>query len=620
MKGSSVNTVTAPPSVKPSVDWKPLTLLHHQFTANVDALAPRDGKLAERLRGFAPIHQLLVNTTGNAVMLGRRIGEEIEVIPELVSPSVAAEAVKQLCPAGALTLPTLIAGIDRGWLWQRLYAAPSAASGVPGHRLPLFFLEKQIDRLWTALHLHDWRSMLADPRVRLFAGEDTYGQFRQSLLDQPMIPWPRQSITVDQTIWPHAGSLDRTLAETTLAASQIIERNRRDMAAYYAGQTPAAIAEQLRSGKPMRILGITSRYTTFLQYSMRDWLAAFERTGHTTQLLIESLDHEHLGPIRPGQACAEFRPDLILIIDHYRREFPSLPIEVPCVMWVQDQMQHLFSPAGGAAQDILDYCLGFARLRMTSEFQYPANRYMPAHVGVDETRYHPRELSADQQQRFGCDVSFVSHASMPAKTIVEQESARHQSPEARKILYDIFDRLSAIYAAGGIVSEEPVISAMIDQGLADHKLAITPETKGSLLHFFHQRVNNALFRHQPLEWLAEMGVDLRLWGRGWESHPTLSRFARGPADNQTQLAAIYQASRINLHVSPHGAVHQRIFEGLAAGGFFLLRHCPGDELERHFRKIIGWCEASGVISDPELLRCATRDIRKELSAIAKSLQ
>jgi hypothetical protein len=188
------------------------------------------------------------------------------------------------------------------------------------------------------------------------------------------------------------------------------------------------------------------------------------------------------------------------------------------------------------------------------------------------------------------------------------------------MLHDIFDRLSAIYSAGGYVTEEPTIAAMIDQAMAEHKLGAEPETKGSLLIFVGQRVNNALFRHQPLEWLAEMGVDLRLWGRGWESHPTLSRFARGPADNQTQLTAIYQASKINLHMSPHGAVHQRIFEGLSAGGFFLLRHSPGDELERHFRKVLGWCDANGVISDPELIRCATPHIRREMAAIAQSLQ
>jgi hypothetical protein len=612
-------TTSAPNAPLTPPDWQRLTLLHHQFAANVAALAGREPKLAERLLAFAPVHQLFLRVTENAVLLGRRVGERVEIIPELISAPAAVQAVRQLCPGDVCALPSLVAGIDRGWLWHHLYAMPTATPFVPGHRMPLFFLEKQIDRLWTALHLHDWRTMLADPRVRLFVGEDAYDRFCRSLIEQPQVPWPRQSITVDHSLWPKGGSLDAAVAEAHQQAAQLIDRSRRGMSAYYAGRTPEAIAEQLRSGKPLRVLGITSRYTTFLQYSMRDWLAAFDRLGHTTHLLIESADHEHLGRIWPGEVCKEFRPDLILVIDHYRREFSSLPAEVPCVMWVQDQMPHLFSQAGGAGQQILDYCLGFARLRMISEFNYPANRYMAAHVGVDETRYAPRLLGDSDQQQFGCEVSFVSHASMPAKAIVEQEANKQQMPSTRKMLHDIYDRLSAIYAGGGIVTEAPTIVAMIDQAMIENKVGAEPETKTALISFFSQRVNNALFRHQPLEWLAEMGVDLRLWGRGWESHPTLSRFARGPADNQTQLASIYQASKINLHMSPHGAVHQRMFEGLSAGGFFLLRYCPGDEIERHFRKVLGWCDANGVISDPELIRCATPRIRMEIAAIAQSL-
>jgi hypothetical protein len=460
-----VNAISAPPTAAPTAasdpsDWKRLTLLHHQFTANVLALAARDPKLADRLLAFAPVHQLFIRVTENAVLLGRQVGEGVEIISELISSSAAAQAVKQLCADDVCAIPSLIAGIDRGWLWHHMYAMPTATPNVPGHRMPLFFLEKQIDRLWTALHLHDWRTMLADPRVRLFVGEDAYDRFCHSLIEQPMVPWPRQSITVDHSLWPKGGSLDTAIAEAHQQAAQLIDRSRREMAAFYAGRTPEAIAEQLRSGKPLRVLGITSRYTTFLQYSMRDWLAAFDRLGHTTQLLIESADHEHLGRIWPGQVCREFRPDLILVIDHYRREFLSLPTEVPCVMWVQDQMPHLFSPAGGAGQQILDYCLGFARLRMISEFNYPANRYMAAHVGVDETRYAPRVLSDTDQQQFGCDVSLVSHASMPAKAIVEQEANKQAMPSTRKMLYDIYDRLSAIYAHGGVVTEEPTIVAI----------------------------------------------------------------------------------------------------------------------------------------------------------------
>ena len=48
-----------------------------------------------------------------------------------------------------------------------------------------------------------------------------------------------------------------------------------------------------------------------------------------------------------------------------------------------------------------------------------------------------------------------------------------------------------------------------------------------------------------------MGLDLRLYGRGWEKHPTLSRFA-GIADNKNQLSLIYRASRISMQPARMG--------------------------------------------------------------------
>jgi hypothetical protein len=117
-----------------------------------------------------------------------------------------------------------------------------------------------------------------------------------------------------------------------------------------------------------------------------------------------------------------------------------------------------------------------------------------------------------------------------------------------------------------------------------------------------------------------MDIDLCLYGRGWEDHPQLRRYARGVADNQSALSSIYQASRINLHISPHGAVHQRVFEGLAAGGFFLLRACPGDVLERELENIWDSCRSDGITSDELLLNSTTPEIVERIKRVSEMLQ
>jgi hypothetical protein len=114
-----------------------------------------------------------------------------------------------------------------------------------------------------------------------------------------------------------------------------------------------------------------------------------------------------------------------------------------------------------------------------------------------------------------------------------------------------------------------------------------------------------------------MDVNLHLWGRGWEEHPRLKRFARGVADNERQLSAIYRASTINLQVTPFGAVHQRLFDGLSAGGFFLLRHCTGDACDLIYRDMWRWCENAGIRSGEQFFREATPHVREMIERIVE---
>jgi hypothetical protein len=491
---------------------------------------------------------------------------------------------------------------------------------LPGHQPPLYFLIRDIERLWVILHLHEWQTLLADARVRLFAGADAFERFRDSLVLESVCPWPRLSVQVDPALWNGRPTLDEILAEATEHANLKLNRCTEQFKLTYSASTPQSIATQLASGRPLNVLGITSRFTTFLQYSMRDWLAAFERLGHQTRLIIEEHDHEMANSLTIASACAEFKPDLIVIIDHYRAELGGVPEQVPLVMWVQDALPTIFRSEAGAAQGELDYVLGYSRLELVHEFGYPADRFMSAVIGCDEVRFAPGELSPSEQAEFGCDVSFVSHASTPADILLQTEIDRAGSPEAERLLREVYEQLRAVYQEGGFVTEPIQIRGMIDRAMVKTKTSVVESEMPKLVDLFSQKINNALFRHQSLNWVAEMGVDLRLYGRGWEKHPTLSRFARGIADNNSQLSQIYRASRICLQVSPHGAAHQRLMEGLACGGFFLLRRCPGDLMERHYQTIWNWCVSKRINSDSQLRTCSEPRIAEAIAQVAGILR
>ncbi|MCS7033222.1 MAG: glycosyltransferase, partial [Phycisphaerae bacterium] len=590
--------------------WTPVSALRWRLEGNVTALRARDAALAERILSHCPTRDYVISADDNALYFGVVEAGSVKPLPNPLPAATAAKVVTQLASnqSGA---PFLVAGLDQGWLWNSLWKLKVQAAGAPGHRPPLFLLCRELESLWLVLHLHDWKELLTDRRVLLFVGEDAVAQLQRFLEENPGVPWPRVAVTVDPAVWPEGTSLDSVLASLAADAAARREELSRQIEALYRGFTPQQWAEKLRTS-PLRVLGITSLYTTFLQHSMRDWLAAMESLGHQTRLLIERYDHERPDAITMLTAVAEFRPDLLLMIDHYRGEFPFLPQMIPCVMWVQDRLPTIFRPEAGAAQGAMDYVMGYGRRDCVTDFGYPPTRFLETPVGVNEARFAPPPTGADTQPAGRFDVSpcqqisFVSHASTPPRKLVDEMIAQ-QPPTMRGLFDSIYQQLEQIYRRGEFVTQEYFLGQIVDRAIAQTRVTVlTPQ---ALFDFVAQKLNNAFFRHQALQWLVEAGYELALYGNGWEAHPKFSRFARGPADNQTQLAEIYRRSAINLQITPFGSAHQRLFEGLCAGGFFLLRKVTGDDVEPLYRELWELCLDLGIRNTAQLR--ATSDNRVE---------
>lgn len=567
--------------------WQELSARREKFQTNLSALESLDAPLAERVAKHVPSCEYVIAQSGSSFQLAKQSPTGPAVLSPVVNELSARDIAKKLYPRGQCTEPVLIAGLDQGWLWQALYELPCHTPLTPGHRPPLYFLARDIERLWLLMHVRDWSTLLGDARIRLFVGEDAAEQCRRSMTDHSHIPWPKLCVTVDPAVWPKGVSVDSMWQGAHASANLRMQQISREIEAMYAGLDAKTIARHLR-GETLRVLGITSTYTTFLKYSMSDWLDAFTAMGHEAMVVIESADHEINNPIRYAEAVREFAPDLIVLIDHFRAELPGLPQQIPCVMWVQDTLPNIFSPKAGAAQGKRDFCLGFGRLALRDQCGYPEDRFLPAQVGVNDERFAPKTLSESDLQTFGSDVSFVSHASTPA-TVLITEQLQKTDADGRKLLIDVFEQLRAVYDGGKAITHASRIKEMIAKSLAKFRLRVEEPQNNGLFEFFNTRVNNALFRHQALSWAADMGVNLHIWGRGWEQHPRLGKFAKGIACNQSQLLKIYHGSKINLQIMPSGAVHQRLLDGLAAGAFFLARYCPGDFADIIHRKLWDWC-------------------------------
>ena len=346
-----------------SLKWHPLESLAARFQANLAALDRRDPQLAGRLADWKAASPFFIAAAGDDIYLGRPGAAGIEIIPDPMPAPAARVMAAKIFPASLVTGPMVVSGLGYGWLWDRLVKLPCRVDAAPGHRPPLYFLAGDVDQLWAVLHVLDWREFLADRRFAIFAGPDAFEQLQRTLIDEPMRPEPRACLRIDSSL-PQR-DLSELLREIHEARALQLNEMAARLRAIYANRNDADWAERFRAGR-LRVLGITSRYTTFLQHSMRDWLAGLERLGHDVRLFIEPEDHLLPGGFNYTKAVFDTQPDLIVIIDHFRAEIGKLPESIPCVMWVQDRLPNIYSALAGAAQGRRDYCLGFGRLHLAT--------------------------------------------------------------------------------------------------------------------------------------------------------------------------------------------------------------------------------------------------------------
>src|SRR4029434_1442024 len=85
---------------------------------------------------------------------------------------------------------------------------------------------------------------------------------------------------------------------------------------------------------------------------------------------------------------------------------------------------------------------------------------------------------------------------------------------------------------------------------------LTPEVRYSRVYPQLARIYDRLFRHEALEWAAEWALarkrTFKIFGRGWENHPTLKQFACGEVESGYALRCLYQASSISLQINGYG--------------------------------------------------------------------
>lgn len=522
-------------------------------------------------------------------------------------------------PHSLLAAPTLIEGLNFGWFLPRLLNA--TRNLYLNYSSAVYLLEPNPLVLAAVLHLHDWRELLSDERLYLFVGPDAAEQFGHQMLAREDLGIPLHQIRMLSWGGGAIGHAEPVVARIQQHRIERVDTLTREVESIYRERDTAWWAQRYAAAGQrdrLRVFLPVSRHTTYLKYCIRDLAAAFERRGLTAQVVMEPTDHSTTSAITYLELMRDFQPDLVMIIDHFRHEYGrTIPPNLPFVGWIQDQLPNLYSRQCGEALGSTDYFIAPDPSIFVHQYGYPERQGFAWTVATDDRTYSDAPLPAEKLAPFRCDFSYVSNQSTPPECFHQQWRERCAGDAHTAALIDkLYGELTDAFGSApeqARLSVQWLLERIEDR---DGPLALPNESRQALVRFYLDPLAELMFRQSTLEWVAEYcdrtGRKMSLYGRGWEAHPRFSKYARGSADNGQQLRAIYQASAINLQIIGTGAVHQRLLDGLAAGGFFLIRRTPPDiartEVERYLSawRTCGRPSDSGLRADqvPELFDAA----------------
>jgi hypothetical protein len=488
----------------------------------------------------------------------------------------AAEVAAQTDQAAASRQAIGLMGLGDGYLLTHLAQHPPQL--FMSQALAVYVFESDPELLLACLKLHDWAGgggPIADPRFLWFIGAGADARFEQAFEAEDYLPLPHALVRQG----PQGQSIADRYTKAKQRISDRLDAQRRRIHNRYAARTD----EQYRTlftgqaDRRPRVMLLTSRFTTVLQHATADAAAAFAELGWDTELVIEPADHHVVTNVTLLRTLDRFDPDLVFNLDHLRSEYrDTIPPSLPYVCWAQDHLPTLTNAKAGASVNEREFVLTMLGPLYRKLWSYPASQLLPI---PKLTRVPPRPRSWTSD---GPDLIYVSNASHAPDRLKEMTMERAgEEPHRRRVLEQAADRIRAVYAQGGSLPAMGDVGRIVDQVLDEHGASSLAADKRSLLvHLLHHPLNDGLYRQQALRWVAdvadETGLDLQLFGRGWDTHERFARYAQGPVAYGPALEDLTRRAKACLQIIPSYCLHQRMLDGLAAGGFFLVRRHSSD--------------------------------------------
>jgi hypothetical protein len=303
----------------------------------------------------------MTQASGRAISLSG--GNDPLVSVQLVS--------QQLAPTIKQGQPICLAGIGDGYLLDWLAKNPPVLPVGRPHGVVM--IEPDARLVLACLTLHDYTGTngpIEQRRIRWHVGESACDDFKRDTLADLMLPFP----TITARMGLRSKEIDARLGETMLEANRMKDRFIEEYASYAQQLTREKLIELLSSNPPRkpRVMLMTTRFSTVLQFATRDSADAFRANGWDAYVLIEPSPYHALNRIAIAQATAQFKPDVIFQLDHLRHEHGGIfPQNVPFVCWIQDHLPNLTRADAGRTITPRDFVLTNREHVYHKEYAYP---------------------------------------------------------------------------------------------------------------------------------------------------------------------------------------------------------------------------------------------------------
>lgn len=473
-----------------------------------------------------------------------------------------------------------ISGCRTPWLFK------SASEARPreklGYRAPICIVEPDTDAFLAALSMADCAEQLQDDHIRVFVGPNALDHFASFLRS-------RINLRLSGTL-AHEASAPASLTQSISAAlthaireqEEHTRRLERSLRIVYEQRDRALWRSKFQDSRPLRILIPTCRYSTFVQHSSRDIASAFEALGHETRVLIEPDASSCFAASAYLNAVHEFEPDLVLCINYPRSTIGDfLPRNLPWVCWIQDQMPHLFDERLGRSLGAFDFTVGHIVDELHDRYGFPRESSMLLPVPASERKFHAAPATSAERARFECEIAYVSHQSeTPEAQHTRIVSELRANPSVDNSLLAAMEPLrEAVYRHVQLPLSTlpfPDLRTTVQDSL---RQSFGGEPDGRTVDLIAATYANPLadriMRHETLLWVRQIAHQrewrFHIYGNGWNKHPKLREFAKGPLAHDDELRLSYQCSACHLQVTYHMLGHPRLSECVLSGGTPLCR-------------------------------------------------